>query len=144
MKQRQFILENGLYLSFAVALVATIGSLYLSEVMNFAPCKLCWFQRIFMYPQVFLLGIAAVRKDSRVYRYVLPLSIIGGCISIYHYLIQKVPYFHDHATSCGQVPCEFDYLDWFGFITIPLMALAAFVLIAILQSMLRKAVHDGG
>jgi disulfide bond formation protein DsbB len=141
MKQRQFILENALYLSFAVALIATVGSLYLSEIMEFAPCKWCWVQRIFMYPLVFILGIAAVRKDHSVYRYVLPLSVVGGCFSIYHYLIQKVPYFHNNATSCGQVPCDFDYLDWFGFITIPLLALIAFVLITVLQLLLRNAVH---
>ncbi|WNQ09812.1 disulfide oxidoreductase [Paenibacillus aurantius] len=136
---KKFVLENGLYLSFAAALVAAAGSLYLSEIMQFEPCKLCWFQRIFMYPLTILLGIAAVRKDYGIWRYGLPLSIIGGCISIYHYAIQKVPYFHDNATACGRVPCEYDYLDWWGVVTIPLLALIAFIIITVLLFMVRRA-----
>jgi disulfide bond formation protein DsbB len=141
MREKRFILENGLHLSFAVALIATVGSLYLSEIMKFAPCELCWFQRIFMYPLVLLLGVASVKKDYGISVYALPLAAIGGLISVYHYLVQKSPWFGEHAISCNSlVPCNADYLDWFGIITIPMLALIAFILIIILLVALRNAV----
>ncbi|MBB3112291.1 disulfide bond formation protein DsbB [Paenibacillus phyllosphaerae] len=120
-----------LYLAWVVSLVATGGSLFLSEVMDFEPCRLCWFQRIFMYPLVILLGRAAYKNDRGIIGYTLPLSIIGGCISLYHYLEQKVPGMADILPCTQGVPCNQDYLDWFGFITIPFLALIAFILITI-------------
>ncbi|GIP20744.1 disulfide oxidoreductase [Paenibacillus sp. J22TS3] len=125
------IREYSLYLAWLVALVATASSLYLSEVLLFEPCRLCWFQRIFMYPQVILLGIAAYRDDRSIIRYTLPLNIIGGLIALFHYAEQKIPGLSDIAPCRVGVPCNVDYLDWFGFITIPLMALVAFILIMV-------------
>ncbi|WP_091704133.1 disulfide oxidoreductase [Anoxybacillus pushchinoensis] len=125
--------ENYLLAAWGVALIATLGSLYFSEVLKFIPCELCWYQRIFMYPQVFLLGMAFVRKQFIIARYTLMLSIIGGTISLYHYLIQKVPFFRNTAPSCSIVPCTGDYLNWLGFITIPLLALIAFIFISVIS-----------
>ncbi|WP_297990665.1 disulfide oxidoreductase [Anoxybacillus sp.] len=125
--------ENYLLAAWSVALIATLGSLYFSEVLKFIPCELCWYQRIFMYPQVFLLGMAFVRKQFVIARYTLMLSIIGGTISLYHYFIQKVPFFRDTAPSCSIVPCTGDYLNWLGFITIPLLALVAFIFISVIS-----------
>jgi disulfide bond formation protein DsbB len=121
--------QYGLYLAWVVALVATGGSLYFSEVLRYEPCKLCWFQRIFMYPLVILLGIAAYRNDRRQVGYVLPLSIIGGCISIYHYAEQKIPGLAKILPCTIGVPCNTDYINWLGFITIPFLAGVAFLLI---------------
>lgn len=143
MSRKPFLLENGLYLSFATALIATLGSLYLSEVLGYVPCELCWFQRIFMYPLVVLLGIAAVKQDIGVTRYVLPLASVGICISIFHYALQKVPFLHDQAAMCTSgVPCNEDYLDWWGFVTIPLLCLTAFAIIIVLQILIRRAERD--
>jgi disulfide bond formation protein DsbB len=128
----ELIKTYSLYLAWVVALTATAGSLFLSEVLGFVPCKLCWIQRIFMYPLVFLLGQAAYRGDRKIIRYVLPLSIIGGCFSIYHYAEQQIPGLARIAPCSGDVPCSLDYLDWFGWITIPLLALIAFTLITLL------------
>lgn len=125
--------ENYLLAAWGVALIATLGSLYFSEVLKFIPCELCWYQRIFMYPQVFLLGMAFVRKQFIIARYTLMLSIIGGTISLYHYFIQKVPFFRNTAPSCSIVPCTGDYLNWLGFITIPLLALIAFIFISVIS-----------
>lgn len=125
--------ENYLLAAWSVALVATLGSLYFSEVLKFIPCELCWYQRIFMYPQVFLLGMAFVRKQFIIARYTLMLSVIGGTISSYHYFIQKVPFFRNTAPSCSIVPCTGDYLNWLGFITIPLLALIAFIFISVIS-----------
>jgi len=121
-----------LYAAWLVSLVATLGSLYFSEIRGFIPCELCWFQRIFMYPQTILLGIAAYTGDTRIKRYVLPLSIIGGCISIYHYMLQKIPGFGGAHVCKSGVPCNAQYIDWLGFITIPFLALVAFTLITII------------
>ncbi|CUA79199.1 disulfide oxidoreductase [Anoxybacillus suryakundensis] len=135
--------ENHLLTAWIVALIATLGSLYFSEVMKFIPCELCWYQRIFMYPQVFLLAMAFVRKEFMIARYTLMLSIIGGTISSYHYLIQKVTFFRDTAPSCSIVPCTGDYLNWLGFITIPLLALIAFVFISIISYRVIRMEKEG-
>ncbi|NNU89678.1 MULTISPECIES: disulfide oxidoreductase [Anoxybacillus] len=135
--------ENHLLTAWSVALIATLGSLYFSEIMKFIPCELCWYQRIFMYPQVFLLGMAFVRKDFKIARYTLMLSIIGGTISSYHYLIQKITFFRDTAPSCGIVPCTGQYINWFGFITIPFLALIAFIFISIISYRLIKMEKEG-
>lgn len=132
---RKFMAENGLHLSWAIALIAMLGSLYFSEVKGYLPCKLCWYQRILMYPQVFLIGIAAVR-EQQVYMYVLPMTILGGCISLYHYLMEKTSWFESNSFSCGIVPCDAQYINWFGFVTIPFLALTAFVLITAIHLVL--------
>lgn len=121
-----------LYMAWIVSIVAAGGSLYLSEIMHYEPCKLCWFQRIFMYPEVILLGIASYKNDRKIIPYAMTLSIIGGCISIYHYLEQKIPALAKALPCTVGIPCNFDYLNWFGFITIPLLALIAFILIVLL------------
>jgi disulfide bond formation protein DsbB len=128
--------ENGLHLSWAIALVAMLGSLYFSEIKGFLPCKLCWYQRILMYPQVFLLGIASVRKQTSIYLYVLPMTLLGACISIYHYLMEKTDLFPSNSFSCGIVPCDLEYINWFGFVTIPFLALTAFILISAIHLVL--------
>jgi len=125
----RFFEDYGLYLAWLVALVATGGSLYFSEVKQYVPCALCWYQRIFMYPLVVLLGIASFRNDRRVVPYLQSLSIIGGLIALYHVLEQNVPGFAaPHMCNVG-VPCAAKYINWLGFISIPVLALTAFVLI---------------
>ena len=134
-------------MAFLVSLVATGGSLFLSEVMHYIPCNLCWFQRIFMYPLVLLLGRAALRDDRNIAGYALPLSVIGGLFSLYHYGEQKVPGMASIAPCRVGVPCDKDYLDWFGVITIPLLALIAFAMITVLLVLVvragRQAEYDG-
>ena len=142
MKFRGFIRTYSLYLAWVVAIIATGGSLYLSDVLLYEPCKLCWFQRILMYPQVILLGIASYKDDRRILSYVLPLSIIGGSISIYHYLQQMVPAFSKIAPCSVGIPCNVDYLNWFGFITIPLLALIAFIMIISILLVGRNEVEE--
>lgn len=140
---KRMLSTYGLYFAWIVSLVATGGSLYFSEVLGFIPCTLCWYQRILMYPQVILLGIATYRNDRKISSYVLPLSVIGGCISLWHYLEQKVPGFADIVPCRVGVPCAQTHIDWFGFITIPFMALVAFILIIVFVLFAKKVPADG-
>jgi disulfide bond formation protein DsbB len=118
-------------LAFFVSLVATAGSLYMSEIRNFDPCILCWYQRICMYPLTIVLGMSLLRRDRGVGWYALPLSLIGLGISIYHYQLERFP--NQESISCSlDVPCTTIWFEQFGYITIPMMALSAFSLIAVL------------
>lgn len=122
-----------LYMAWIVSVVATLGSLYFSEIRHYIPCELCWFQRIMMYPLSIILGIATFYNERTMKKYVLPISIIGVTISLYHYAIQKVPGFLGIKPCTQGVPCNVDYINWLGFITIPFLALIAFSLITILM-----------
>ncbi|MGB7999734.1 MAG: disulfide oxidoreductase [Anaerobacillus sp.] len=130
--------EYLLFGAWAMSVLAVAGSLYFSEVLNYEPCELCWYQRILMYPLVIILGIAMVRKDASQYLYVMPLSLIGTCVSLYHYLIQKTSFLSESAPSCGRVPCTGEYINYLGFITIPFLAFIAFITITILMMVLHK------
>ncbi|TSB47679.1 disulfide oxidoreductase [Alkalicoccobacillus porphyridii] len=127
-----------LYLAWLIAVVATLGSLYFSEVRGFIPCEMCWYQRIFMYPLALILGVAAYYSDHRIVKYVLPLSIIGAITSLYHYSLQKLPSLVTASPCTDGVPCNMQYINWFGFITIPFLALVAFVCISIFLWIARK------
>ncbi|TVX98201.1 disulfide oxidoreductase [Paenibacillus cremeus] len=121
-----------LYFAWIIAVIALFGSLFLSEVMRFEPCKLCWFQRICMYPLAPLLGLAAYRNDQAIVPYARILSVIGMGFSLFHYLEQKVPSMSTILPCTVGIPCNGQYMNWLGFITIPFMALIAFSLITVL------------
>lgn len=114
--------------AWIAALLATSGSLYLSEVMHFAPCSLCWYQRIAMYPLVVLLGVGIVTGDHRVWHYVVPLASIGFAVAVYHVVIQWRPTLDAGVCSLG-VPCTARYVAVWGFVSIPTMAASAFAFI---------------
>ena len=130
--------ENGLIFIAVVSLVATLGSLYFSDIRGFYPCTLCWYQRIFMYPIVLIAGIGLFQKNSKIALTTAIFSIVGGSISLYHYGIQKLSFLQDSAPSCGTVPCTGQYVNYLGFITIPFLALIAFLLIAITSMLMLK------
>lgn len=130
--------ENMLFFAWAISVIATLGSLYFSEIKQYEPCELCWYQRILMYPLTIMLGIAAVKKNYGIALYSSVLSGIGIFISIYHYLIQMVPFFTSNAPACGRVPCTGQYINWLGFITIPFLSFTAFILIFIVSLLLLK------
>jgi disulfide bond formation protein DsbB len=115
-------------LAALVATVATLGSLYYSEVANFTPCKFCWYQRIAMYPLALILVIATVRRDLAVRRYAIPLALVGLALSVYHYQLQLFP---DQASACDvEAPCTTKEVEELGFVTIPFMAGCGFLAIA--------------
>ena len=122
-------IETILFTAWAASMIALFGSLYFSEIRQYEPCELCWYQRILMYPLAIILGIAVVKKDNRISFYSMVLSAIGTCISLYHYSLQKISFIANNAPSCGRIPCTGQYINWFGFITIPFLALIAFIII---------------
>ncbi len=134
-----FLWRNALKTCFVVALTATLGSLYFSEVAGFEPCKLCWYQRILMYPQVLLYGLALWKKEKHIVPYGLLLSAVGAVIAGYHYLLQigVVPSLVCDAVGYS-VSCSQRFVMTFGYITIPMMALSAFLVIIALLMTIRK------
>jgi disulfide bond formation protein DsbB len=131
-------MENGLILIWTVSLVATLGSLYFSEVRGYEPCTLCWYQRILMYPIVLISGVALFQKNARIALTLAIFSIVGGSISLYHYGIQKLSFLSDNAPVCGNVSCTGQYINYLGFITIPFLALTAFLIILITSLFMMK------
>ena len=126
------------FLAFLVSLIATLGSLFFSEIMNFIPCSLCWYQRIFMYPLVFIFLINLLFPDDKVFKYSFTLGFIGWLISVYHNLLmfKIIP---EKLSPCVQgIPCSVDYLNWLGFITFPLLSFFAYTIILILLIILKK------
>jgi hypothetical protein len=120
-------------LALIVASVATAGSLYLSEVANFVPCRLCWYQRAAMYPLVPLLAVAAWRRWFAARWVVLTVALVGGSISVWHILIENFPSL-ESSTSCDPTnPCSLIWVRRFEYLTIPTMALSGFALIAALM-----------
>jgi len=128
-----FLQQYGPYLAFGPALAALLGSLYYSEIAGFVPCTLCWYQRILMYPLTLIILVGIINQDSYLPNYVLPFSIIGLGVSTYHYLIQLGVFSSLHACSAG-IPCNLRYVNYFGFVTIPLMALTAFMMVAAIMA----------
>ena len=115
--------------AWLIAGVSALGSLFFSEVMGLAPCSLCWYQRIFMFPLVLLLPLGLFPFDPRIVRYALPLSAVGGSIALFHVLLTwgVIP---ESVTPCTQgVPCGSNPIELFGFVSIPLLSLAAFAAI---------------
>ena len=129
---RATLLGSELWLASAVAIVATLGSLYYSEIADFVPCRLCWMQRIAMYPLAVILPIAAIRRDLRggvLYASLFPLA--GSIVAAYHLYIEANP--DKESASCKiSAPCSAKWIDEFGYVTLPMLAITAFLTIAAL------------
>lgn len=123
-----FIKKYALSLSLTAALSAVIGSLILSDGIGFEPCILCWYQRIFLYPQALLFAIALKKRDNSIFTYTLPLSYIGGAIALYQSYVQWGGASFLSCTATGSA-CAKIFFTEFGYITIPVMSLTAFLLL---------------
>jgi disulfide bond formation protein DsbB len=138
-----------LWLVFLVAAIATGGSLFFSEVANFVPCELCWFQRICMYPIALISLLMALANDHRAARYLLPLPVIGAGVSVYHLLVENGVVEQSQACLVSAPGgCATKWINEFGYMTIPTLALTgfaltfAFLLFAVFDT--REAGGDGG
>ncbi len=136
-KIKRRVAPYALELALVVSLASTAGSLYMSNVVFLAPCELCWFQRIFMYPLALIFLIARIRRIPKIWEIALPFSIFGALIAGYHYVLQLFPKVSETcglSGLCSDIP----FKD-FGFITIPWMSLTAFIYITALMLIRRKA-----
>ena len=125
--------RNSMYIALVAAWVAMCGSLYFSEVRGYVPCVLCWYQRILMYPLAGFIAIGLLRRDGNLPYYVLPFSVFGLSMSTYHYLLEKTDLFAE-STVCAQgVSCTTQWINWFGFVTIPFLALIGFLIITLMS-----------
>lgn len=122
----------GGHLAFAPALAAMLGSLYYSEIAGYIPCTLCWYQRILMYPLVLIILVGMIKRDEYLPDYVLPFSILGILVAGYHYLIQWGVFSHPASCEAG-IPCDMRWVNYLGFISIPFMALTAFIMITVIM-----------
>lgn len=125
--------RSSLYIALLAAWIAMLGSLYFSEVAHYIPCTLCWYQRILMYPLTLLIAIGLLRRDENTPLLVLPFSVLGIGVSTYHVLLEKTDWFSGAATCQVGVPCTVIWINWFGFLTIPFLALIAFLLITVMM-----------
>jgi disulfide bond formation protein DsbB len=126
---RSFLWGYELWAAFVVAALATGGSLFFSEIAGFVPCDLCWFQRICMYPLSILTLFAAAHGDHRVARYFIPFPAIGACVSVYHLLIENQVIAEPSACRIGGAGCAVKWINEFGYMTIPTLALTGFLLL---------------
>ena len=117
--------DAGLWLAFLVAGTCTAGSLYFSEVAGYEPCRLCWYQRIAMYPLAVILLVAAIRRDRTVRWYVGPIAVVGALVSTYHYLVEWHPQLEGDACGVGPA-CSAVWFRELGFVTLSFMALCGF------------------
>jgi len=123
-----FIDKHYLVLGFIISSLASLFSLVYSEVIGFAPCYLCWYQRIFLFPLVFIFGVAIWHKDRKIVKYILPLLSVGFVISVY----QNFVYYFGNT---GSLPCDasgvscYQHLvyEFGGYISIPMLALTTFL-----------------
>jgi disulfide bond formation protein DsbB len=120
-----------LYIAWLASVASFAGSLYFSNVVGFAPCDLCWWQRVFMYPIAVVLFVGLWRKDRCVPYYTIPLAFIGGLIALYHNLIYEGMMPEVIKTCTTGVSCTTKYVEIFGFISIPMLSLLSFVVIIV-------------
>ena len=130
-----------IYICWFVALISTLGSLFFSEVMEFPPCVMCWYQRIAMYPLVFIFLVGSFQKAMATWVFSVPLVLSGWFIAIYHNLLhyEIIP---ESASPCLEgVSCSTIYINWFGFITIPILSFTAFTILGVLLLILKNKVN---
>ena len=147
------------FLAWLGTLAATLGSLYFSEVQGFEPCVLCWWQRIFMYPLVIVLGLGLLFQDVHFYKYAMSLAVMGLLVAIYHNLLftgiipegmqvcsepttlsdlTSLSALNSASNSLSGASCTETYINWFGFITIPVLSLVGYAGIIFLLTTGRK------
>lgn len=131
-----------IYSVWFIALSATCLSLYFSEILRFPPCTLCWYQRICMYPILLITTVGILNNDRLIHRYVLPLAVIGLGISVYHNLLYYGLLPESIVPCTAGISCTTKFIEYFGFVTIPLLSMIAFVLIIIFTLIYKKPNND--
>jgi disulfide bond formation protein DsbB len=132
----KFVQKNAIYIILIQVIVAILGSLYYSDIKQYEPCILCWYQRICMYSMFPMIVTALLRKENKIYQYTLPVSILGLFIAIYHNLLYTGVIKTEFCTT--GISCTSKYVEYFGFITIPFMSMIGFLVIIILSIISRN------
>ena len=127
-----------LFAAWFLALAASLSVLFIGEVLGQTPCHLCWLQRAFMFPLAVILGIAAWRSDLSIWRYAVPLAVIGGAIALYHWLLYAgvLPEPITPCTASGP-SCTDDAMLILG-LPIPALSFLIFGVISALLLQLRR------
>lgn len=129
----EWLNRNSMYIALVAAWVAMLGSLYFSEVRGYVPCVLCWYQRILMYPLAAYIAIGLLVRDPYLPYYIMPVSLLGMFVSTYHYLLEKTDIFASMEICKQGASCTTQWINWFGFMTIPFLALIGFLIITIMS-----------
>ncbi len=132
MYSKNSVSSSIVFLCFLIASIATLGSLFFSEIMHFVPCSMCWYQRIFMYPLVLIFLVNLLYPDDKLFKYAISIVTVGLLFAIYHNLLMFDIIPESVVPCVSGVPCSTVYLNWLGFITIPLLSLVAYLLLFIL------------
>ena len=138
---KQNIGWNILFVAWLLALISTLGSLFFSEIMMFPPCVLCWYQRICMYPLVFILLAGLFPFDKVVLKFSLPLVALGWFISVYHNLLHYGIIPESAAPCVLGASCSTVYVNWFGFVTIPFLSFTSFSILLVLLTLFYRKLY---
>jgi len=115
-----------IFISWLIALVSTLGSLFFSEVMGLVPCVLCWYQRILIFPLALILLLGLFPLDKSIIKYALPFAVLGLIFTIYH-LFLFYGFIPEDLKPCTQgIPCDDDSMILFDVLPIPWLSLVAF------------------
>jgi disulfide bond formation protein DsbB len=128
---------SGLWIMCAITTGAMVGSLYFSEQVGYAPCKLCWYQRIAIYSIAIITFVAALRRDKNIATYSLVLACVGLVVSTYHYALEWFPQLESNVCSLD-VPCTTVWFRELGFVTLCFMAGSAFIAVITISLALKR------
>lgn len=126
---RRFIKEHALYFAWIITLIGLFCSLFFGEMLHHEPCRLCWYQRICLFPLALILGIAAYKEDSRIIAYALPLTALGTLFALYQLLGIFFPSVSTHKLCGYETDCSENLVELWGFLSFPLVSLIGFLLI---------------
>jgi disulfide bond formation protein DsbB len=130
------------FVAWLLALISTLGSLFFSEVLSYPPCVLCWYQRICMYPLVLILLVCLFKAEKNSTLYAIPLSFLGAGIALYHNLLYYKLLPESSAPCTKGISCTSVHIEWFGFITIPLLSFIAFSLISTILILIHRGLKN--
>ena len=136
---KTWIKKYALYLAWVVSLIGLICSLLFGEMLHYEPCRLCWYQRICLFPLVLLLGIGVYKDDARIASYTLPLAGLGSLVALYQVLGIFIPGLHSHALCGPLADCLRPVWELWGFLSFPLISFVGFTLLFIFLWLARPA-----
>lgn len=135
--KRILLAKWGLWIGFALTFIGSALTLFYSEILGFSPCPLCWWQRVFLYPQVVLFALALLKRDRGVALYSIVLSVLGSGVALYHHALQVLPAGSLPCPAEGAVSCAQRFIFEFGYITFPLMSASLFAFLIVLMLFVR-------